>query len=108
MKVGAFRPGIILVTAPNTATAENIARSLIEQRLAACVSMLPITSVYRWQGNVNLDSEVQLLIKANIENFTTISEHIRSMHPYEVPEIVSLSIEDSLGSYLKWMRESCE
>jgi periplasmic divalent cation tolerance protein len=107
MKTEQFRPGIILVTAPNAMVAEKIASSLVEQNLAACVSMFPVTSIYRWQGKINTDSEVQLLLKVNIANFGDISEHIKSIHPYDVPEIVSVPIENGYNPYLKWMLENC-
>lgn len=97
----------VLCTVPNTETGQNIARVVIHEGLAACVNLLPgITSVYRWQGQLQENSEVLLLIKTRQERYAALEARIKELHPYEVPEVVALKIETGLGSYLDWIAES--
>lgn len=98
---------VILNTCPDAATAEQIARLLLERRLAACVNILPgLTSVYRWQGEVESAQECLLLIKTGAEHYAAIEACIRSHHPYELPEIIAFSIDQGLPAYLQWI-DSC-
>jgi periplasmic divalent cation tolerance protein len=87
--------------------ADEIARRLVEQGLAACVSRAPVTSTYRWKGELCVDPEVQLTIKVAAERVPALTEALRAMHPYEVPEIVVVPVdtEASLAAYVKWVRE---
>ena len=78
---------------------------LVEQRLAACVQMFPIESVYLWKGKICEEGEVMLLIKSRTELFDKIAATIRQVHPYEVPEIVQMPITDGLPEYLQWIEE---
>ena len=94
----------ILTNLPDSASAFNLARELVRMRLAACVNVLPpVTSVYRWKGNPEEASEVPLLIKSTSENYPAIESAIRRAHPYELPEIVSWTIERGLPEYLAWV-----
>jgi periplasmic divalent cation tolerance protein len=96
----------VLVTAPDEEQGARMARALVEESLAACVNMIPgIRSVYRWRGEVCEDSEVLLWIKTRKALFPRILERVRELHPYEVPEIVSLSIDEGLPQYLEWVAE---
>ncbi|MGR8932783.1 MAG: divalent-cation tolerance protein CutA [Gammaproteobacteria bacterium] len=98
---------LIVNTCPDDATAERIARLLVERKLAACVNIVPgLTSVYRWQGNIETAGECLLLIKTEAELYSAVEACIRSHHPYELPEIIALSIEQSLPEYLQWI-DSC-
>lgn len=98
---------IILCTCPTNKDAKTIANALIDQKLAACVSILPnITSVYRWQDEVVSDDEIQLLIKTCADNFVKISELIKSLHPYDVPEIISLNVQQADKQYSNWIMDS--
>ena len=90
--------------------ADAIARTLVEERLAACVNLLPIRSVYRWQGALTEDAEVTLLIKVGRARVGACTERLRALHPYELPEILVLDIdaEHSLGEYVAWARRESE
>jgi len=94
---------LILAACPTKESAKTIASKLVEERLAACVQMLPIDSVYLWQGRICDGSETLLLIKSKAERFEAISAQIQALHPYEVPEIILLPITDGLPSYLAWI-----
>jgi periplasmic divalent cation tolerance protein len=96
---------VIFCTVPDAATGERIARHLVEYRLAACVNVIPgITSVYRWQGQVETGSEALLKIKAKTANYKKIETAIRSQHPYELPEIIAVPVSVGLAEYLDWVR----
>ena len=98
---------IILCTCPDKDTAENIASLLVEANLAACVSILPnITSVYRWEGQIEHAEELLLIIKTRQEAYLALENIIKRHHPYEIPEIIALPIERGLPDYLHWM-DSC-
>ena len=97
---------VVLCTAPDRVAAEQLARGLVEERLAACVNTIPgLTSFYRWQGRVEIDSEVQLLIKTRKGRFEELAAWIEANHPYDVPEIVVLPAERVSDSYLAWALE---
>lgn len=97
---------VVLCTAPDLAAAEKLAKGLVEGRLAACVNAIPgLTSFYRWQGKVEIDSEVQLLIKTRKGLFEEMAAWIEANHPYEVPEIVALRAEQVSDGYLAWALE---
>ena len=98
---------LVLCTCPDTVVANRIARCLVEEKLAACVNLIPgITSVYSWQGKVESSSEVQLVIKTTAEMFEPLSLKIKELHPYEVPEIIALNIQQGDKHYLNWISES--
>jgi periplasmic divalent cation tolerance protein len=86
--------------------ADAIARTLVEERLAACINLLPIRSVYRWQGAVAEEPEVTLLIKVAADRVAVLTERLRGLHPYELPEILVLDIDQahSLSEYVAWVR----
>lgn len=95
---------IVLTNCPDAEVADRLARTLVEQRLAACVNRLPaVDSVYRWQGAVERAVEVPLLIKSTRERLSEIQEVIRALHPYEVPEIVAIPVVAGLPAYLRWV-----
>ena len=95
---------VILSTCANIEEAKKIARALVEEKRAACVNIVPkIFSVYEWQGELQEDEEVLLLIKAL--QFEPVRQRIKELHSYEVPEIVALEIKEVDGAYLRWMRE---
>lgn len=95
---------IVLTTCPDAATAERIARTLVEEKLAACVNMLPpMRSIYRWKGQVE-DATEQLLVIKTAQQFAAVRDRIRSLHPYELPEIITVPIADGLPDYLAWLR----
>lgn len=95
---------IVLTNCPDAEVADRLARTLVEQKLAACVNRLPaVDSVYRWQGAVERAVEVPLLIKSTRERLPEIQEAIRALHPYEVPEIVAIPVVAGLPAYLRWV-----
>lgn len=86
--------------------AETIARALVEQRLAACVNLLPgATSIYRWEGRICTETETTMVIKTASERVDALREGILALHPYQVPEIVVLRVDGtaSHGAYLEWV-----
>ncbi|OUC12355.1 MAG: divalent-cation tolerance protein CutA [Alkalinema sp. CACIAM 70d] len=95
----------VLVTVPNGTIAETIAHALLEAKLAACVSLFPVTSIYTWQGEVQQEGEVQLLIKTDLVRFSELEAMVRSLHPYEVPEVIALPIVAGSPPYLQWIAE---
>lgn len=97
--------GVVLVTAGSRAEAEAIATSLVQSQLAACVSLLPIHSIYTWQGELHQEQEWQLLIKTDLAQFQTLEAKIRELHSYEVPEIIALPIVSGSQPYLQWISE---
>lgn len=98
---------IILCTCPDKTTAEQIAHLLIDGNLAACVNIVPgIISIYKWQGKIESSDEHLLLIKSNDENYQAVETKIKAHHPYELPEIVAISITNGLPEYLNWI-DSC-
>ncbi len=98
---------IVLCTAGSEDEARKIARHLVEQRLAACVNIVPhIESIYRWQGKVESSAEWLLLIKTTAEKFSEVLDAIRQLHSYELPECISIDIDDGSAAYLEWIDQS--
>ncbi|MDZ8053098.1 MAG: divalent-cation tolerance protein CutA [Aulosira sp. ZfuVER01] len=97
--------GVVLTTAGNIQEAKAIANALVEAKLAACVSMFPIHSVYTWEGEINAEDEWQLLIKTDLVQFPTVEAKIREMHSYVVPEVIALPILTGSQPYLHWISE---
>lgn len=98
--------GVVLVTVASLEQGEAIASSLLNERSAACVNMFPVNSLYLWQGKINQDREYQLIIKTDLNKFTELAERIKTLHSYEVPEIIALPIITGSKSYLNWLDES--
>jgi periplasmic divalent cation tolerance protein len=95
---------LVLTTAPDVEVGEAIARALVDERLAACVSVSgPITSIYRWLGAVERATEHQIVIKTVSERVTAIQARLGELHPYEVPEFLVLDAAGSAG-YVGWIR----
>ncbi|MBW4645324.1 MAG: divalent-cation tolerance protein CutA [Goleter apudmare HA4340-LM2] len=97
--------GVVLATAANFQEAEAIANALVEGKLAACVSLLPIHSIYTWQGEMHTEHEWQLLIKTDLAQFPLLEAKIREIHSYEVSEIIALPIVAGSQAYLQWISE---
>lgn len=95
---------VILNTCPNKETATEVANTLIQRRLAACVNILPgLTSVYHWQGQIESEEEILLLIKSTQAAFDVVKDTICEIHPYELPEIVAVPLVGGLDTYLSWI-----
>lgn len=96
---------IVLCNVPDIALARQIARTLVEQQLAACVNLLPaVASVYRWQGQVEEAEEIPLLIKTSHASYPALQDALCALHPYTLPEIIALPIDTGLPAYLDWVR----
>lgn len=97
---------LILCTCPDEATARIIADHLVDQQLAACVNILPgLTSVYQWQGKRETAQEHLLLIKTTNEAYQTLEQSITELHPYELPEVIAVPINQGLDGYLQWIEQ---
>ncbi|MPN12829.1 Divalent-cation tolerance protein CutA [bioreactor metagenome] len=95
---------VIFITVPTVEEARLIAKTLVDERLAACVSIIPeIISTYRWQGNVKEYAEAKLLVKTKAANFNEIATRVKKLHPAILPEIISIKIEQATEDYLMWM-----
>ncbi len=95
---------IVLSTCASQQEAEKIAKLLVESRLAACVNILPgIRSVYHWQGKIQDEAEILLLIKSRRPLFEQLQKTLASVHSYEVPEIIAIPIVEGALSYLQWL-----
>jgi periplasmic divalent cation tolerance protein len=98
---------VVLTTLGADADAAALARALVQERLAACVNILPaMTSVYRWNGAVAEDREQQLVIKTAPEKLAALEARLRQLHPYEVPEFLVLTTSGGSATYLAWLRDS--
>jgi len=98
---------IVFSTASSKEEAERIAGNLVENRIAACVNIITgVLSVYRWKGKVEKSGEVLLIIKTMENKFPLIKERIKSLHSYDVPEIIALDIAGGAEDYLSWIAES--
>ena len=99
---------VILCTCPDRETAIAIGRVVVEEGLAACVSVVPgLLSIYRWEGRVESEQEQLLLIKTPAERYGELEKRLADMHPYEVPEILALPVAQGSIEYLEWLQKAC-
>jgi periplasmic divalent cation tolerance protein len=96
---------VVLTTVGSQEAASSLARRLVEAGLAACVQLIPIESVYRWEGEVVEEGEVLLLVKIRRARYDDVEQAILDGHPYETPEVVMLPVEAGLPAYLSWLAE---
>lgn len=95
---------LVLTNLPDADSAKQVARQLVEQRLAACVNILPAcTSVYRWNDAVESAAEVPLLIKTTLARYPDLQAALTEVHPYELPEIIAVPLHEGLPAYLAWV-----
>ncbi len=98
------QPIAVFITAPNNEEAVRLADMLVGAHLAACVQILPeMESVYRWQGNIERQSEILLIVKTTREQFEELDREVRALHSYDTPEIVALPIVAASKPYLRWL-----
>lgn len=96
---------IVMITVSSLEDAKKIARRLIEEKVAACVNIIPsILSIYRWNGSITEDNEILLIIKTLRSSYTKLEELVLAIHPYQVPEIIATPIENGAERYMSWVR----
>ena len=99
---------IVFCTFPDPEVAAKITKELVELRLAACGNILPqVQSIYQWQGKIESSEEVLVMFKLDDRRYPEFEIKIRSMHPYETPEIIAVPISKGLPEYLRWVADSC-
>jgi len=104
MKMSKIETLLVFTNMPDAQSAENLARVLVESRMAACVNQLaPCNSTYRWKGKIESASEVPLLIKTTKSAYPKLEKLICKSHPYELPEIIAVSVSAGLPAYLGWI-----
>ena len=95
---------VVLCTVPTAAVAAGLAHALVEARLAACGNVVPgLRSIYRWQGKVEDEAEVLLVLKTTRERFPALRDELLRRHPYQVPEVLALPVEAGSAAYLEWL-----
>jgi periplasmic divalent cation tolerance protein len=99
----------VLTNLPDSESAFNLARALVRARLAACVNILsPATSIYRWEGREEETREIPVLIKTTRERYPALEKALCELHPYALPEIIALPVEQGLENYLGWVTDECK
>ena len=98
---------LVMTTWPGDVDAVEFARTLVDERLAACVNLLaPMESVYRWEGQLETEPERQVVLKTSRHRVNALWERVRELHPYDVPEFIVVPIVDGNDAYLRWIAES--
>jgi periplasmic divalent cation tolerance protein len=98
---------VVLVTAPHNEAASSIAETVVAEHLAACVNIISgMQSVYWWEGKLNRDNEVLLIIKTTDDHYQNLEQRIRALHSYTTPEVIALRIDRGLPAYLEWLRQA--
>ena len=97
----------VFITAPNVEEAERIADALVDERLAACVNVLPgCRSIYRWEGALQHDDEALMIVKSSRDAFAALEKRVIELHSYDVPEVIALDLTDVSAGYLAFLRDS--
>lgn len=98
---------VVLVTVPSAEEGMRMARTLVEERLAACVNVVPaVRSIFFWEGRLQEEGEALLVMKTGRERYDALEHRILALHPYSVPEILALPVESGSSAYVAWVRES--
>ena len=98
---------VVLVTTPSVDAALELGRTLVDERLAACVNVVPgVTSVFRWEGKREETAEALLLIKTGRERYPALERRVLELHPYSVPEVLALPVETGASGYVRWVHDS--
>jgi len=98
---------VAFIMVGSQAEARRIGRTLVEQRLAACVNLVTgVTSIFRWEGKISEEQEILLIVKSQADRFDEILKAVRAIHSYQVPEIIAIRLNGGLPEYLKWVMES--
>ena len=97
---------VVICNVPDKDTAEKIAEHLVKKKLIACANIIPsITSIYEWKGELCKENEVMIIMKSKKDLFNELTEEIQKLHPYEVPEIISINTQDINQLYINWLSE---
>lgn len=99
---------VVLITAPSQDEARQIASTLVEEHLAACVNVIQIESIYRWDGKICTDPEWQLIVKTQLDVFPELERRVLELHSYDVPEIIAVPMTVGSLSYLTWMSDEVQ
>lgn len=98
---------VVLVTVPNRSTATRLAQTLVKEKRAACVNIVPgLESHYIWEGKLERSRELLLIIKSTRRSYAALERRIKALHPYTVPEIIALPIQRGSAAYLKWLSDA--
>ena len=100
------KPVVIVSTFPSKQSVTSIANKLVKKKLAACVNITKISSVYTWKGKVENQNEYLALFKTTKKNQSTLKKELKKLHPYDVPEIAEINVESINQSYMKWLVDS--
>ncbi len=107
-RVGGTGVVTVLMTAPGAEVAEVVVRALVDERLAACGTIVPgAVSVYRWEGEVQRDEEAVAILKTTRATLARLLERAAELHPYDVPELIAHEVVDGTADYLEWVRAEC-
>jgi len=99
---------LAISTFPDAEAADRIAHTLIEEKFAACANIIPtVRSIYRWKDKIETAGEVIVFFKTTLDRQAAFQEKLRSLHPYEVPEIICVNIDTGSRDYLRWVVENC-
>ena len=99
---------LAISTFPDADTANRIAQALVEEKLAACANVIPaVHSIYRWKGKIETAGEIMVLFKTTQERQAAFEKKLRSLHPYEVPELICCKIDSGSPDYLRWVIDNC-
>ena len=99
---------LAISTFPDVETATRISRQLVTDKLVACANIgAPVQSIYHWQGKIDEAQETMVFFKTTAAQFEAFQAALRSLHPYDVPEVVALRVADGLPEYLRWVADSC-
>lgn len=100
---------LVISTFPEVEVARRVARELVEARLVACANIMgPVESIYRWKGEIETAPEITVFFKLPAERYDQFERRLREMHPYDVPEIITVEITGGTPTYLTWVRDSCD
>jgi periplasmic divalent cation tolerance protein len=99
---------LAISTFPDAETASRIAKTLVEQKFAACANLMPaVHSIYRWKEKIETAGEIIVFFKTTLDRQAAFQEKLRSLHPYEVPELICIKIETGSPDYLRWVIDNC-
>lgn len=98
---------LVMITVDSMENAEKIAETLLEEKLVACVNIIPnVKSIYVWQGEKKIDTEILMFAKTEKDKFPSLVKRVKEMHPYELPEIVGIPVSYGLPEYIEWVKKS--